>query len=171
MPTTYYLRWAVPAANANSVPQQNSLVLGVSPHYTPVNTVGGGMEQATETFQPSFARTAQTFARGQRVHQFPLTLERRHRDYAAANLAKFQHLKNELPPSDVAVSLYMNSVGPQSGVNSWGLLNCVLKSARWIEQHGPILTWSYVFEGGNIEIPATTSYPASAAGLILPFNS
>lgn len=171
MPTTFYLRWAVPAANSNSVPQYRALVLAMSPHYTPIATEGGGMEQATETFQPSFAQTAQTFARGQRVHQFPLRLWRRYRDYAAANLAKFEHLKRELPQSDVPISLYMFSTGPQSGINSWGLLNCVLKSAHWSDQVGSVMQWSYVFEGGTIEIPAATSYGATAVPPFLPFNS
>lgn len=171
MPTTFYLRWAIPAATANAVAQQRSLVLAVSPHLTPLVTEGGGMEQATETFQPSFAQTAQSFARGQRVHQFPLSIWRRYRDYGAANLAKLQHLHRELPPSDVRISLYMSSTGPQSGINSWGLLNCVLKSAHWSDQVGAVLQWHYQFEGGTIEIPATTSYSASALGNLLPFNS
>lgn len=171
MPTTFFIRWQVPAATANAVPQQAGLVLAVSPHLTPIATEGGGMDQATETFQPSFAPTAQTFARGQRVHQFPLSLWRRYRDYGAANLAKFQHIESELPSGDLRVNLYMNSVGPQSGVNSWGLLNCVLKSVRWSEQVGAVLKWSYHFEGGTLEIPAIASYTAAQQPRFLPFNA
>ena len=170
MVTTFYLRWMVPAASSGAVPQFNGMVLAISPEYTPIDTSGGGMEQATEVFNPSFAKTAQSFPRGQRVFQFPLKLSRNYRDAAAANGHKAGHLL-ELPPSDVRLNLYCNSVGALSGINSWGLLNCVLKSVRWTGQNGSVLEWEYLFEGGTLEQPLTTGYTASMIGSLRRFNS
>lgn len=171
MPTTFFLRWTVPAATANAIPQNRGLVLAISPEYTPIETTAGsGFEQATEVFFPSFATTAQAFPRGQRVFQFPLTLWRNYQDYAEASHNKFRHVQ-DLPPSDVRASLYMNASIPGVASYSWGLLNTTLKSCKCVEQVGKVLKWAYVFEGGTLEVPATTSYTATMVGTMRRFNT